>query len=41
MIGWMILVPNNVGLNNDRMELILVPNKSVGVDIGTKQCRIK
>ena len=41
----LILVPNNVGLNNDRMELILVPNnvglRSVGVDIGTKQCRIK
>ena len=27
MIGWvLILVPNDVELNNDRMELIVVPN---------------
>ena len=27
MIGWsLILVPNDVELNNDRVELILVPN---------------
>ena len=43
----LILVPNDVVLNNDRMELILVPhdvelnNDRTGVDIGTKRCRIK
>ena len=32
MIGLeLILIPNDVGLNNDRIEL----------DIGTKRCRIK
>ena len=41
------MVPNDVELNNDRVELILVPNDvklnndSDGVDIGTKRCRIK
>ena len=39
----MILVPNDVELNNDRVELILVPNdvelnNADGVDIGTKRC---
>ena len=43
----LILVPNDVELNNGRVELILVPNDDVelnilgGVDIGTKRCRIK
>ena len=43
----LILVPNDVELNNDRVELILVPkdvelnNYPLGVDIGTKRCRIK
>ena len=37
------MVPNDVELNNDRVELILVPNDVElnndrdGVDIGTKQ----
>ena len=43
----LILVPNNVELNNDRVVLVLVSddvelnNDRVGVDIGTKRCRIK
>ena len=42
-----ILVPNDVELNNDRMELILVPNDvelnndQMELDICTKRCRIK
>ena len=40
------MVPNDVELNNDRVELILVPNdvelnNDRVVDIGTKRCRIK
>ena len=43
----MILVPNDVELNNDRVELIVVlndvelNNDSTEDDIGTKRCRIK
>ena len=36
MIGWSYMVPNDAELNNDRVELILVPKcriKSGGVDI--------
>ena len=38
------MVPNDVELNNVRMELIfkyVELNRSGGVDIGTKRCRIK
>ena len=41
------MVPNDVELNNDRVELILVPNDEelnndrVDVDFGTKRCGIK
>ena len=44
----LILVPNDVELNNDRVDLLILirndvelNNDRAGVDIDTKRCRIK